>query len=155
MPVQQVIEVAGFVCMIRCAFRGWLAFPEAMIFLGLAICLGVLLSTSAIMLEELYLHMYPKLSQVAMLYFIAIVENFGFRQLTALWRLQGLVRSLSGREHKWETIARSASLATKDVDSEPGAVRTFAFEYDQEPANEDVTHPEEPAPAPARRAGSR
>lgn len=106
-----ILEVAGYVFILICGVMGWLSWPEAGIFLGLAIGLGVLLSTSAIMLEELSFHMYPKFSQLALLYFIAIVENFGFRQLTAIWRFQGLVRWLRGSEHKWETITRSASLA--------------------------------------------
>lgn len=106
-----IIEVAGYFFIILCAWMGWLSWPEAGIFLGLAIGLGVLLSTSAIMLEELSFHMYPKARQLGMLYLIAIVENFGFRQLTAIWRFQGLVRWLRGREHKWETITRSSSLA--------------------------------------------
>ncbi|MDJ0699800.1 MAG: glycosyltransferase [Woeseiaceae bacterium] len=105
-----VIEVAGYLFIITCALMGWLAWPEAAIFLALAIGLGVLLSTSAIMLEEMSFHMYPKLKQLALLYFIAIVENFGFRQLTAIWRFQGLVRWLRGGEHKWETLTRSSNL---------------------------------------------
>lgn len=88
-----------------------LSWPEAGIFLGLAIGLGVLLSTSAIMLEEQSFHMYPRFRQLAVLYLVAILENFGFRQLTAIWRFQGLIRWLGGREHKWETITRSNSLA--------------------------------------------
>ncbi len=106
-----ILEVAGYVFIILCGVMGWLSWPEAGIFLGLAIGLGVLLSTSAIMLEELSFHMYPKFSQLALLYLIAIVENFGFRQMTAIWRFQGLVRWLRGREHKWQTITRSTSLA--------------------------------------------
>jgi len=106
-----VIEVAGYVFIIVCAFMGWLAWPEALLFLALAIGLGVLLSTSAIMLEELSFHMYPRTRDLMLLYGIAIVENFGFRQLTAIWRLQGLMRWLLGRKHAWQTITRSASLA--------------------------------------------
>jgi len=108
-----IVEVAGYIFILVCAAMGWLSGPEALIFLALAIGLGVMLSTSAIMLEELSFHMYPKFSQLALLYLIAIVENFGFRQLTAIWRLQGLVRWFRGREHKWETITRSASLEDK------------------------------------------
>ena len=106
-----IIEVAGYLFIITSGLMGWIAWPEAFIFLGLAIGLGVLLSTSAIMLEELSFHMYPRFKQLAVLYFIAIVENFGFRQLTAIWRFQGLIRWLSGGEHKWEAITRSANLA--------------------------------------------
>ncbi len=106
-----IIEVAGYVFIAVCGYMGWLSWPEAAIFLTLAIGLGVLLSTSAIMLEELSFHMYPKFRQLALLYLIAIVENFGFRQLTAIWRFQGLVRWLRGGKHKWEAITRSTSLA--------------------------------------------
>ena len=106
-----IIEVAGYLFIITCAIMGWIAWPQALIFLGLAIGLGVLLSTSAIMLEELSFHMYPRFKQLAVLYTIAIVENFGFRQLTAIWRFQGLIRWLRGGEHKWEAITRSANLA--------------------------------------------
>tara|TARA_R110002096_G_scaffold124052_7_gene268317 strand:- start:145 stop:1560 length:1416 start_codon:yes stop_codon:yes gene_type:complete len=108
-----ILEVAGYVFIVICGVMGWLSWPEAGIFLGLAIGLGVMLSTSAIMLEELSFHMYPKFSQLALLYLIAIVENFGFRQLTTLWRFQGLIRWLSGSKHEWQTITRSASLADK------------------------------------------
>ena len=105
-----IIEVAGYIFIIVCAVMGWLAWPEAFIFLALAVALGVLLSTSAIMLEELSFHMYPRTKDLLRLYFIAIVENFGFRQLTAIWRFQGLVRWLRGGEHKWEAIKRSQSV---------------------------------------------
>lgn len=106
-----VVEVAGYLFILLAAVFGWLAWPEAIIFLALAIGLGVLLSTTAIMLEELSFHMYPKFRQLLLLYLVAIVENFGFRQLTAIWRLQGLVRWLRGRKHKWETLTRSDSLS--------------------------------------------
>ena len=72
------------------------------------------MSTTAIMLEELSFHMYPRFRQLLVIYGISIVENLGFRQLTAVWRLQGLIRWLSGRKHAWESLARSQSLAEKD-----------------------------------------
>jgi cellulose synthase/poly-beta-1,6-N-acetylglucosamine synthase-like glycosyltransferase len=108
-----IIEVAGYFFIIACAMLGWLSMPEALIFLALAISLGMLLSTSAIMLEELSFHMYPRTRDLMLLYTIAIVENFGFRQLTAIWRRQGLVRWLRGGKHKWETLTRSSSLADR------------------------------------------
>ncbi len=110
-----IIEVAGYLFIIICALMGWIAWPQAAIFLGLAIGLGVLLSTSAIMLEEQSFHMYPRFKQLALLYLVAIFENFGFRQLTAVWRFQGLMRWLRGREHKWETLTRSDNLADEET----------------------------------------
>jgi cellulose synthase/poly-beta-1,6-N-acetylglucosamine synthase-like glycosyltransferase len=108
-----LLEVFGLFFIVLCGWMGWLAWPESAIFLGLAIGLGILLSTSAIMLEEMSFHMYPRTRELLMLYLVAIVENFGYRQLTAIWRLQGLIRWLGGGKHKWETITRSASLADK------------------------------------------
>jgi len=106
-----IIEVAGYVFIIVCAWMGWLSWPEAAIFLALAIGLGILLSTSAIMLEELSFHMYPRTRDLMVLYLVAVIENLGYRQLTAFWRLQGLIRWWRGGQHKWETITRSTSLA--------------------------------------------
>ena len=105
-----IVEVAGYAVMIAAALLGWISPSTALLFLALSIVLGVLLSTSAIMLEELSFHVYPRIRDVLLLYLIAILENFGYRQLTAVWRLQGLWRWLFGRAHKWEAIARTGSL---------------------------------------------
>jgi hypothetical protein len=44
------------------------------------------------------------------LFFIAIIENFGYRQLTVLWRLQGLYGWLRGKKPEWGTMKRSQSM---------------------------------------------
>jgi hypothetical protein len=56
--------------------------------------------------------MYRKSRDLALLYAAALLESFGYRQLTVWWRLKGLFRWLSGRRHKWEQITRSASVGT-------------------------------------------
>jgi hypothetical protein len=103
-----IVEVAGYLVIALAWLAGWLYWPTALLFFGLAVVLGVLLSASAIMLEELSFHMYPRTRDVLLLFAIAVVENFGYRQLTAVWRLQGLVRWLAGRKHRWETITRTS-----------------------------------------------
>jgi cellulose synthase/poly-beta-1,6-N-acetylglucosamine synthase-like glycosyltransferase len=105
-----IVEAAGYVVMIAAAVLGLMSPSTATLFLALSIVLGMLLSTSAIMLEELSFHMYPRLRDILLLYLVAILENFGYRQLNAVWRMQGLYRWLFGRNHKWEAIARTASL---------------------------------------------
>jgi cellulose synthase/poly-beta-1,6-N-acetylglucosamine synthase-like glycosyltransferase len=103
-----IVEVAGYLLIAVAWLAGWLSLPTALLFFGLAVALGVLLSASAIMLEELSFHMYPRTRDVLLLFAVAVAENFGYRQLTAVWRLQGLVRWLAGRKHKWEAIARTS-----------------------------------------------
>lgn len=103
-----IVEVSGYLIVVVAALFGWLDVPTALLFFGLAVALGVLLSTSAIMLEELSFHMYPRTADVLLLFGIAVVENFGYRQLTAFWRLQGLFRWLRGGKQRWEAIARTS-----------------------------------------------
>jgi cellulose synthase/poly-beta-1,6-N-acetylglucosamine synthase-like glycosyltransferase len=107
-----VIEALGLVFFLPAAAFGLIAWDDAGIFLLLALSLGMLLSVCAIMLEEFSFPMYRKPRELALLYGAALLENFGYRQLTVWWRLQGFFRWLTGRRHKWESITRSASVGT-------------------------------------------
>jgi len=107
-----LIEAVGLLFFLFMAIAGLIAWPEAGIFLALSLSLGLLLSISAIMLEEFSFSMYRKPRELARLYLAAVVENFGYRQLTVWWRLKGLYRWITGGAHKWETITRSANVST-------------------------------------------
>jgi len=105
-----IIEAVGFVFFLGGATFGLIAWSEASIFMLLALSLGMLMSVCAIMLEEFSFPMYRKPRELALLYAAALLENFGYRQLTVWWRLKGFFRWVTGRRHKWETITRSASV---------------------------------------------
>ncbi len=105
-----LIEAVGFVFFVAGAILGLIAWPEAVVFLLLALSLGMLMSVCAIMLEEFSFPMYRKSRELALLYGAALLENFGYRQLTVWWRLKGFFRWVTRRRHKWETITRSASV---------------------------------------------
>jgi cellulose synthase/poly-beta-1,6-N-acetylglucosamine synthase-like glycosyltransferase len=107
-----IIEAFGFVFFTIGALTGVIAWSEAAVFTVLALSLGMLMSICAIMLEEYSFPMYRKPRELALLYGAALLENFGYRQLTVWWRLKGFVRWVSGRRHKWETITRSASVGS-------------------------------------------
>jgi hypothetical protein len=107
-----VIEALGFVFFLTGAVAGVIAWADAGVFLLLALSLGMLQSVCAIMLEEFSFPMYRKPRALALLYAAALLESFGYRQLTVWWRLKGLFRWLTGRRHKWEQITRSASVGT-------------------------------------------
>jgi hypothetical protein len=59
-------------------------------FLLLVASLGMLLSISALLLEEISCHTYRRPGNLFALVSMAIVENFGYHQLVLWWRLQGL-----------------------------------------------------------------
>ncbi len=103
-----LLEVAGYLFVLIAAFNGWISPQATLAFLLLAIGLGIVLSTSALLLEELSFHMYPGLRSTLALFAVAIVENFGYRQLNAVWRLIGLVQWLSGRRASWGEMRRQA-----------------------------------------------
>ena len=107
-----VIEAIGLVVFLSAAVFGLVAWTEAGIFMLLSLSLGLLLSISAIMLEEFSFPMYRKPRELALLYAAAVLENFGYRQLTVWWRLKGFLRWIRGRRHRWETITRSATVSS-------------------------------------------
>jgi cellulose synthase/poly-beta-1,6-N-acetylglucosamine synthase-like glycosyltransferase len=104
-----VIEVCGYLFMILGFIFGIISLPAFLIFTLVAVVLGILLSISALMLEEMSFHLYQRRSQFAVLLFMAVFENLGYRQLVMLWRLKGLVFWLIGVKAKWGTMTRSAS----------------------------------------------
>jgi len=106
-----LVEALGIVVFVTSALFGLIAWADAGIFMLLSLSLGMLLSISAIMLEEFSFPMYRKPRELALLYAAAVLENFGYRQLTVWWRLKGFFRWVSGRRHRWETITRSASVS--------------------------------------------
>jgi len=104
------VEVAGYVFMVAAATFGWIEWSVTALFFCLAVGLGVMLSTSALLLEEISFHVYPRTRDLLRLFSVAIIENFGYRQLTVLWRLQGLLGWLRGRMPEWGEMKRSQSM---------------------------------------------
>jgi cellulose synthase/poly-beta-1,6-N-acetylglucosamine synthase-like glycosyltransferase len=107
-----LVEGLGLVFFVATAAFGLIAWSEAAVFLLLALSLGLLMSVCAIMLEEFSFPVYRKPRQLALLYAAAVLENFGYRQLTVWWRLRGFFRWISGGRHRWESITRSASVGS-------------------------------------------
>ena len=84
-----------------------------LILLVAAMGLGVLLSVSALLLEEMSFHVYPAQRDVLKLLLAAVLENFGFRQLNSLWKLIGCIAGYAGEESDiGGTMTRTASWQT-------------------------------------------
>ena len=64
---------------------------------------------SALLLEEIAFHLYPRYSQMGVLVVTAIAENLGYRQLATVWRLIGLTRWMRGARSTWGTMTRKGS----------------------------------------------
>lgn len=93
-----VFEVMGYIFMISGFALGLISWQVFSVFLMVAIGFGMLLSVTALLLEELSFHIYPKTSQLAKLLIAVLLENFGYRQRVSLWRFIGLMRWLFERK---------------------------------------------------------
>ncbi len=108
-----VIELAGYGFMIGGWLLGLVSFTAMWAFLLVAIGFGVLLSVSAMLLEELEFRIYPRAGQLAALVLVAMAENLGYRQLMSWYRLVGLARWATGRKASWGKMTRSAAWQKK------------------------------------------
>jgi len=102
-----IIEVIGYILVPLSYFVGILNLKFFILFLAASILYGIILSIGAILLEEYTFNKYPSLSQLFRLTIYGILENFGYRQLTVLYRIEGILKFRKGR-HSWGKIKRQS-----------------------------------------------
>ncbi len=105
-----LVEFGGYIFMVFAFIFGWISWQAFSVFLFVAIGLGILLSASSLLLEEMSFHIYPRGRQLALLWLAVILENFGYRQLTCYWRLVGLILWATGGKAAWGTMKRKNAL---------------------------------------------
>ena len=107
--VGPLVEMAGYVFMVVSFLLGLLSPSAALTFFLLAVGLGLLLSVTSLVLEELSFHTYRKTRDIFWLFLALIAENLGYRQLNSYWRIKGVVEWMLGRKAKWGTMTRTAT----------------------------------------------
>ncbi|HEX8552295.1 MAG TPA: glycosyltransferase [Abditibacteriaceae bacterium] len=100
-----VVELTGLVLTIIGLVFNLIEPAVALTFFAVSILFGILMSVSALVLEEMTLRRYPAIRDVATLFWTAIIENLGFRQLTTIWRVKGLIDGLKGKQG-WGVMER-------------------------------------------------
>ncbi|WP_312510929.1 glycosyltransferase [Massilia sp.] len=105
-----LVELGGYAFMIFAFFTGLISWQAFGAFLFVAIGLGILLSASGLLLEEMSFHIYPRGKQLLALGAIVILENFGYRQINAWWRLIGMWRWATQREASWGAMQRRGTV---------------------------------------------
>ncbi|WP_256077296.1 glycosyltransferase [Massilia sp. YIM B04103] len=108
-----LVELGGYIFMVFAWYFGWVSWEAFAVFLFVAIGLGILLSASGLLLEEMSFHIYPKPRQLLVLALVVIAENFGYRQLNSWWRLVGLYRWATQGEASWGAMTRKGSWQRK------------------------------------------
>ena len=103
--VAAVLSLLIFVVPLAWAL-GMLNTQAAVLFFLAAFGYGVLLSIIAIVVDEITYQSYGNWKDLSALFAAAFLENVGFRQLHALWRLQGLWRGLRMANAEWGEMPR-------------------------------------------------
>jgi cellulose synthase/poly-beta-1,6-N-acetylglucosamine synthase-like glycosyltransferase len=83
-----VVEVAGYLLIPAAFLAGALSVKFLVAFLVLAVLFGILLSVSALALEEFSFRRHERSREVGRMFLLAVMENFGYRQLVSLWRVR-------------------------------------------------------------------
>jgi cellulose synthase/poly-beta-1,6-N-acetylglucosamine synthase-like glycosyltransferase len=95
--VGPLLEVLGYVLIAGGFALGLISGEAFSALLAVALGLGLAVSLGALLAEELSFRLYRRPGQLARLMAAALIENLGYRQMVALWRVSGLVRWLAGR----------------------------------------------------------
>jgi cellulose synthase/poly-beta-1,6-N-acetylglucosamine synthase-like glycosyltransferase len=106
-----VVEVIGYVVAIGGFAFGLVSGAILAAFLLAAFSVGTLLSMASLLVEEIAFRRYPRHRDLAALLGLAVAENVGYRQLTAVWRVHATIADLLGHDAGWGTIERRAVFA--------------------------------------------
>ncbi len=108
-----VVEVAGYIFVVLGFVFGIVSIQVMAVFFLLAVGLGMLVSVTALLLEQISFHIYSRPRHMIALFLAALAENLGYRQLISLWRLIGLLKWMGGGQPHWGEITRQATWQTK------------------------------------------
>lgn len=102
-----LIEVLGYFFVVTGFAFGVLSASALAAFFILAIGSTMLLSVTALLLEEISFHTYQGRYAMLRLFAAAVLENLGYRQINSVWRVIGLWRSARGTPSQWGEMTRA------------------------------------------------
>jgi len=90
------VEVLGYLSIPIAWLLGILATKFFLLFFAVAVLFGVFLSVAAILLEEISFRRYPGWQDLGKLVLCGVLENFGYRQTLAIFKMQASWEYLRG-----------------------------------------------------------
>jgi len=100
-----LVEVIGYLLVPLLWLLGLIAFEYVLAFIAVVFSFGVFVSVASLVLEEVQLRRLPRARDLAILTLVALIENFGYRQLNNLWRVKGLWQYLR-KQQGWGEMTR-------------------------------------------------
>ncbi len=108
------LDLLGFVFVPLFCWAGLLSWKFAAAFFAVVVLYGVFLSMCALVLAELVLFKTTRKRDMLLLAFAAIAENFGYRQLNLLWRIEGIWQYFR-KQKSWGEMTRTGFTKKKPV----------------------------------------
>jgi cellulose synthase/poly-beta-1,6-N-acetylglucosamine synthase-like glycosyltransferase len=103
-----VLELAGLVLIpLETVVVGRPNLDFAWRFMCVAYGYGMLVNLVALAVEEYSFHRYSRWSDLGAAIGAAVLENAGYRQLSAWWRIQGAWAALTRTQHVWGVMTRT------------------------------------------------
>jgi cellulose synthase/poly-beta-1,6-N-acetylglucosamine synthase-like glycosyltransferase len=118
--ISPIAEVLGYLLVPLFWWMGLLSIDYLFAFLSLTFAYGVAISAGALILEELELRRFPKISDLLRLVVAAVMENFGYRQLHNIWRVRGTWQFLRGKR-SWGHLSRKGFARPHTAPEAPAA----------------------------------
>lgn len=100
-----IVELLGYLLIPMFWASGLLSTEYLLAFIAVSFTFGVVISVGSLALEESELRRFPRARDLVLLTLMAVLENFGYRQLNNLWRLRGIWQYLR-RSQSWGTMTR-------------------------------------------------
>ena len=101
-----LIELVGVVFVLFSFLFGVVDMPFMILFLLVSVLFGVVLSVLSVMLEEVSYAAFDKWTDLLRICWYAVLENFGYRQLTVWWRVKGMWAFIRGQK-QWGAMVRT------------------------------------------------
>ncbi|MGZ9098172.1 MAG: glycosyltransferase [Brevundimonas sp.] len=100
-----IVELLGYFLIPMFWLTGLLSVEYLLAFAAVTFTFGVVISLGSLALEESSLRRFPRARDLVQLTLVAILENFGYRQLNNFWRLRGVWQYLR-RSQSWGAMTR-------------------------------------------------
>ena len=100
-----VFEVMGYFSVPISFLLGIVELHFMLSFFLVAVLYGIILSVGALLMEERTFRKYPRISQVMKLYLYAILDNFGYRQLNSIYKVEAMAGYRKNKS-SWGSIQR-------------------------------------------------
>jgi cellulose synthase/poly-beta-1,6-N-acetylglucosamine synthase-like glycosyltransferase len=101
-----VLELAGLALMILGAAFGVISVVSFGLFMAVAYGYAAMVTLAAMAIEELSFPRYRRWRDLGAAALAAIAENLGYRQMTAVWRVEGWWSAVRGRVAVWGAMTR-------------------------------------------------